>query len=71
MAPLGEELKAAGATCPAGYTIPRWRGLLDAREGGLHGVAWQAVGDVLGMRIPRADVEQGRLPADRLIGPYA
>lgn len=71
LAALGEGLKAAGATCPEGYTIPRWHDLLDAQEGGLRGLVWQAVGDILGIRIPRADVEQGRLPAVRLTGPYA
>ncbi|GAA0451124.1 hypothetical protein [Streptomyces olivaceiscleroticus] len=70
LAVLGEGLRAAGATCPAGYTIPQWRDLLDAQEGGLYGVVWQTVGDILGIRIPRADVEQGRLPAARLTGPY-
>ncbi|WP_316769381.1 hypothetical protein [Streptomyces sasae] len=70
LAALGEGLKAAGATCPEGYTVPQWHDLLDAQEGGLRGVVWQAVGDILGIRIPRADVEQGRLPAARLTGPY-
>ncbi|MGK5630232.1 hypothetical protein [Streptomyces sp. URMC 123] len=71
LAALGEGLKAAGATCPPGYSIPQWHDLLDAQEGGLHGVVWQAVGDILDIRVPRADVERGRLPAARLTGPYA
>lgn len=70
LAALGEGLKAAGATCPEGYTVPQWHALLDAQEGGLCGVVWQAVGHILGIRIPRAEVEQGRLPAARLTGPY-
>jgi hypothetical protein len=69
-AALAEGLKAAGATCPSGYTVPQWHDLLDAQEGGLCGVVWQAVGDILGIRIPRADVERGRLFAARLTGPY-
>ncbi|MGY5014438.1 hypothetical protein ACWCY6_41290 [Streptomyces sp. 900105755] len=70
LAALGEGLKAAGATRPEGYTVREWHDLLDAQEGGLRGVVWQAVGDILGIRIPRADVEQGRLPVARLAGPY-
>ncbi|MFE1914473.1 hypothetical protein [Streptomyces anandii] len=70
LAALGEGLKAAGATCPEGCTVPQWHDLLDREEGGLRGVVWQAVGDILGIRISRADVEQGRLPAARLTGPY-
>ncbi|MEV5479261.1 hypothetical protein AB0L66_44225 [Streptomyces sp. NPDC052207] len=70
LAVLGEGLKASGATCPKGYTVPHWHDLLNAQEGGLHGVMWQAVGNILSIRIPRVDVEQGRLPAARLTGPY-
>ncbi|MET7737499.1 hypothetical protein ABZT02_40195 [Streptomyces sp. NPDC005402] len=70
LAALGEGLRTAGATCPDGYTIPQWHDLLEAQEGGLYGVVWQAVGDILGIRIPRVDVEQGRLLAARLTGPY-
>ncbi|MFC9282216.1 hypothetical protein [Streptomyces collinus] len=70
LATLGEGLKVAGATCPAGYTVPQWHGLLDGQEGGLRGVVWQAVSDILGIRIRQKDVEQGLLPAARLTGPY-
>ncbi|MET7479056.1 hypothetical protein ABZT17_32485 [Streptomyces sp. NPDC005648] len=71
LAALAEGLKQAGAIYPEGCTIPQWHALLDAQGDSLRGLVWQAVGDILGIRIARSDVEQGRLPAARLTGPYA
>ncbi|MFJ9082705.1 hypothetical protein ACIRJS_02280 [Streptomyces sp. NPDC102340] len=74
LAALNAGLVSAGAVHPGeteGGSVPQWRAQLDAEHGGLHGLVWQAVGDTLGIDIPRADVEQGRLPVALLAGPYA
>ncbi|MGD9486265.1 hypothetical protein WDH52_24010 [Streptomyces sp. TRM70308] len=71
---LDTGLVTAGAVppgWPGGGGIPQWREQLDEQHGGLHGLVWQTVGDTLGIRIPRDDVEQGRLPVALLEGPYA
>lgn len=74
LAVLNEGLVSAGAVPPGrpgGDSVPRWSAQVDAEHGGLHGLVWQTVGETLGIDVPRADVEQGRLPAALLEGPYA
>jgi hypothetical protein len=70
---LNAGLVAAGAVHPGppGGSIPEWHAKLEAQHGGLQGLVWQTVGSTLGISIPRADVEQGRLPVALLEGPYA
>jgi hypothetical protein len=70
LARLGQRLKSAGAVCPPGYTIPQWHALLEDSCGGLNALVWQTIGEALGIRIPRAQVEAGQLSAVRLAGPY-
>ncbi|WP_164419448.1 hypothetical protein [Streptomyces salinarius] len=74
LAVLNEGLVSAGAVppgWPGNGSVPQWRAQLDAEQGGLHGLVWQTVGEILGINVPRADVEQGRLPVALLEGPYA
>ncbi|WP_030938878.1 hypothetical protein [Streptomyces sp. NRRL S-646] len=74
VAALDEALRAAGAVNPGppefGST-PEWVSFLDEHHGGLPAVVWQAVGDGLGIRIPRTDVEEGNLPIALLDDPFA
>ncbi|MFF7274781.1 hypothetical protein [Streptomyces griseorubiginosus] len=42
-----------------------------SRGPGVPAAVWQAVGDCLGIRVPRVDVEEGNLPIALLEDPYA
>ncbi|MEU6228251.1 hypothetical protein [Streptomyces sp. NPDC047042] len=74
VAVLDEALRAAGAVNPGPPEfgdVPEWTRFVDAHLGGVPAVLWQAVSDSLGIRIPRADVEEGNLPVALLDDPYA
>ncbi|MFD5820653.1 hypothetical protein [Streptomyces sp. NPDC127038] len=65
VAALDAALRAADAVNPGPPEFdrrPEWVKFVDEHHGGVPAVVWQAVGDCLGIRVPRADIEKGNLP---------
>lgn len=65
VAALDAALRAAGAVNPGPPEFerrPEWVKFVKEHHGGVPAVVWQVVGETLGIRIPRADIEEGHLP---------
>jgi hypothetical protein len=74
VAALDAALRAAGAVNPGPPDFerwPEWVKFVKEHHGGVPAVVWQVVGETLGIRIPRADVEEGQLPIALLDDPFA
>ncbi|MGW1620866.1 hypothetical protein [Streptomyces sp. NPDC002172] len=74
VAALDAALRAVGAVNPGPPEFerrPTWVKFVNEHHGGVPAVVWQAVGDCLGIRIPRVDVEEGNLPIALLDDPFA
>ncbi|WP_405517797.1 hypothetical protein [Streptomyces canus] len=73
LAVLDAALRANGAVNPGPPQFrrrPDWVRFVREHHGGVPALVWQAVGDCLGIRIPRTDVEEGNLPIALLDDPF-
>ncbi|MFJ9854484.1 hypothetical protein [Streptomyces sp. NPDC101150] len=61
---FGDDLTSGPQAVPGGGLARLGQHLKSA------GAVWQTIGEVLGIRIPRAQVEAGQLSAVQLAGPY-
>ncbi|WLW51597.1 hypothetical protein [Streptomyces sp. YU58] len=71
---LDRALREAGAVWPDSRDFSHaddWRRFVDENAARLPAAVWRAVGECLGIRLPRTEVERGDLPAALLRSPFA